>query len=148
MNSNIPLYLPGDPPIPPQPADEYPVNPDDSLSHFITRQLTPEAITNTLPMVVTITAHGLSNGQAIRCTKFITIPLALATGMQQLNNRQFYVQQATTNTFQLYDANAQPIDGRNFTPYISGGQMTVVGEALFTQNPPFHPPPGVPDPFT
>lgn len=138
------IYLPGDPPIPPQPADEYPVNPDSSLSHFITRQFVPEAITNTLPMVVTITDHGFSNGQCLRSTKFISMPYANATGMQQLNNRLFYVQQATINTFQLYDVNQQPIDGRTYTPFIAGGEFTLVGQDLFTQNPSFRPPLGIP----
>src|SRR5258708_5079931 len=110
-----------------QPASPYPNNPDSSLSHFTTRQFTPESITNSLPILVTKTAHGLLNGEAIRCTQFITIPFSLATGMAQLNNKQFYIQQATADTFILCDNNAVPIDGRNFTPYISGGQMTLVG---------------------
>src|SRR3990167_9014531 len=103
-----------------QPESEPPATPDSSLSHFTTRQFVPEAITATLPMVVTITAHGFSNGQALRTTKFIRSPAANATGMEQLNNRIFYVQQATANTFQLYDANGVPIDGRNYTPFVSG----------------------------
>ncbi len=125
-----------------QPASAYPNNPDSSLSHFTVRQFTPENITNTLPMIVTKTEHGLQNGQAIRATKFITIPFALATGMEQLNNRLFYIRQATFNTFQLCDANTNAIDGRNFTPYVQGGEFTLVGQDLPIVNPSHFPPPG------
>lgn len=131
-----------------QPADEHPDSPDSSLSHFTNRQFTPEAITNTLPIVVTITAHGFQNGQTLRATKFITMPFALATGMEQLNNRLFYVQQATTNTFQLYGVNGLPIDGRGYTPFIVGGEFTLSGPTLPVVNPSHFPPPGVPDPFS
>src|SRR6187549_2777986 len=100
-----------------QPESEYPNSPDSSLSHFTVRQYTPEAITAAWPMVVTITDHGLSNGQALRATKFITMPFANATGMQQLNSRLFFVEQATSSTFQLYQ-NGVPVDGTNYTPWI------------------------------
>jgi hypothetical protein len=127
-----------------QPPSAYPNNPDSSLSHFTTRQFTPEDITNTFPVVVTITNHGFQNGQAIRATKFVSMPFAVATGMEQLNNRLFYVRQATADTFQLCDANTLPIDGRSFTPYIQGGQFTLTGQDLPIVNPSHFPPPGVP----
>jgi len=124
-----------------QPPSPYPNNPDSSLSHFTTRQFTPEGITAAFPVVVTKTAHGLQNNQAIRATKFISIPFASATGMEQLNNQLFYVQGVTNNTFYLADRNTNPIDGRNFTPYIQGGQFTVAGTYLVV-NPSEFPPPG------
>lgn len=127
-----------------QPASPYPNNPDSSLSHFTDRQFTPEAITNAYPIVVTKTAHGLQNGQAIRASKFITIPFALATGMEQLNNTLFYIRQVTVDTFQLCDANTNAIDGRNFTPYIQGGQFTINGPEILCVNPSHFPPPGIP----
>lgn len=127
-----------------QPASPFPATPDSSLSHFTVRQFTPENITNTLPMVVTKTAHGLHNGQAIRATQFISVPFALATGMEQLNQRLFYVQQSTANSFLLYDANGLPIDGRGFTTYISGGQFTINGPEILCVNPSHFPPPGIP----
>lgn len=126
-----------------QPLDQYPDQLDSSPSNFTTRQFTPIAITNALPIVVTIPNHGFLNGEAVRATKFITIPFSLATGMEQLNNLIFYVQQATTNTFQLYIANSQPVDGRNFTPYITGGQFTLTGPLLPIVNPSHFPPPGI-----
>jgi hypothetical protein len=138
QNPNDPMYQF----IDTQPLDQHPDSPDSSPSHFTTRQFTPENITATLPMVVTLTAHGFQNGQALRATKFISIPFALATGMEQLNNRNFFVQQATPNTFQLYNANLLPIDGSSFTPYISGGQFTLTGPTLPIVNPSHFPPPG------
>jgi hypothetical protein len=126
-----------------QPASPYPNNPDSSLSHFTDRQFTPEGITATLPIVVTKTAHGLLNGMSIRSSQFVTMPSANATGMVQLNNRQFYVQQCTANTFQLYDSSGYPVDGRGFTAYISGGQFTVNGPEILCVNPSHFPPPGI-----
>lgn len=153
MSELIPAPNPSDPNdalyqfIDTQPASAYPNNPDSTLSHFTVRQFTPEAITATLPIVVTKTAHGFRNGQALRATKFITIPFALATGMEQLNNKLFYIRQVTTDTFQLCDANTNPIDGRNFTPYVQGGQFTLVGQDLPIVNPSeFPPPPSPPTP--
>ncbi len=130
-----------------QPEDVYPVEPaagDSSLSHFTNRQYVPEAITAALPMVVTITNHGLQNGQSLRATKFISVPLALATGMEQLNNGSFVVQQCTTNTFQLYTNRGLPVDGRSFTPYVQGGLFTLTGQDLPIVNPSHFPPPPTP----
>lgn len=144
-NPNDPMYQF----INAQPPDVYPVNPpsgDSSLSHFTNRQYVPEAITATLPMVVTLTNHGLQNGQSLRATKFITVPIAVATGMEQLNNRIFVVQQSTNDTFQLYDNRGLPVDGRLFTPYIQGGLFTLTGQDLPIVNPSHFPPPGIPVP--
>lgn len=127
-----------------QPLSPYPNTPDTSPSHFTVRQKTPQAITAALPIVVTLTSHGFENGQAIRATKFIYMPIANATGMQQLNNRQFYVQHATANTFELYDANGVPIDGRGYNAYVSGGQFTLAGNTPLIVNPSHFPPPGLP----
>lgn len=127
-----------------QPTSAFPNNPDSSLSHFTIRQFMPEGITASLPMIVTKTAHGLINGQAIRATQFITLPLANATGMQQLNNKLYFVQGVTDNTFYLTDRNAVPIDGRSFTTYVQGGQFTLTGQDLPIVNPSHFPPPGIP----
>ncbi len=127
-----------------QPPSTFPNNPDTSPSHFTIRQRTPESITASLPIVVTITGHGFLNGNAIRATKFIYNPIALSTGMQQLNNRLFYVQNATLNTFELYDVYGFPIDGRGYNIYISGGQFTLAGNNPLIVNPSHFPPPGIP----
>lgn len=119
---------------------------DSSPSHFQNEHYTPEAITATLPMVVTITAHPLQKGQALRATNFVRMPFAVATGMEQLNNNLFYVQEVTTNTFQLYNASGFPIDGRTFTPFVANGlaQFTLTGPTLPVVNPAPEPPPGNP----
>lgn len=153
MSELVPAPNPADPAdamyqfIDTQPASPYPNNPDSSLSHFTTRQFTPEAITAALPVVVTKTAHGLQNNQALRATQFIRMPFASATGMEQLNNKLFYIQGVTADTFYLADRNTIPIDGRAFTPYIQGGQFTLVGQDLPIVNPSeFPPPPNPPTP--
>ena len=127
-----------------QPLSTYPNNPDNTPSHFTVRQKTPEAITATLPVVVTLTSHGFLNGQGIRATKFIYQPASLATGMQQLNNKLFYVQNATDDTFELYDASGYPIDGRGFDAYVQGGEFTLAGNTPLIVNPSHFPPPGLP----
>lgn len=150
MSLNNPMPNPQDPNdamyqfIDTQPLDAYPDAPDSSPSHFTVRQFVPEAITAALPVVVTKTNHGFQNGQAIRATKFITTPFASATGMEQLNNRLFYIRQVTVDDFQLCDRNTNPIDGRNFTPYVQGGEFTLTGPTLPVVNPSQFPPPGVP----
>jgi hypothetical protein len=123
-----------------QPESEYPNNPDSSLSHFTVRQFTPDAISATLPVVVTKTAHGLQNGQGLRATQFISMPYSRASGMEQLNNKLYYVQHATTDTFELANVDTLGVDGRNYTPYISGGQFTVSGPLVV--NPSAFPPAG------
>lgn len=141
-NPNDPMYQF----IDQQPEDVYPIEPasgDSSLSHFTTRQFTPQSITAAFPIVVTKTQHGFENGQALRATKFISVPVNLATGMEQLNNLLFYIRQVTTDTFQLCDSNTNPIDGSNYTPYIQGGQFTLVGPDVLIVNPSHFPPPGI-----
>ena len=126
-----------------QPLDAYPASRDASPSHFTVRQFTPEAITASFPIIVTKTNHGLQNGQALRATKFVSIPFAVATGMEQINNKLFYVQRSTTNTFVLSDRNTLPIDGRSFTPYVQGGQFTLTGPDIQVVNPSHFPPAGI-----
>lgn len=129
-----------------QPPDFFPVDPpagDSSLSHFTTRQMTPTAITAAWPPVVTLNGHGLQNGQSVRATKFYLYPMAVATGMYQLNNNIYNVQNVTTNTFELWNyPNNTPVDGRNFTSYVAGGQLTLVGQDVLIVNPSPFPPPG------
>ena len=126
-----------------QPESVYPTNPDSSLSHFTVRQKIPSAITAAWPPVVTLASHGFLNGQAVRATKFISMPIANSTGMQQLNNRLFYVQHATTDTFALFDASGLAIDGRNYNAYIQGGEFTLAGNTPLIVNPSHFPPPGI-----
>jgi hypothetical protein len=103
---------------------------------FATTQLTPTAITKTVPVNVTVDNHGLSAGQYVRATRFYALPLIDATGMEQLNNQLFVVQNITTNTFDLFDQYGEPIDGRNYTTFINNslGQFNLTGPSLDTQN--------------
>ena len=103
---------------------------------FTDRQLIPTAITPTKPVVVTSVGHGLSDDQRVRATRFVVNPTSVATGMEQLNNRDFVVQHLTTDTFELFDIEAQPIDGTGYTTFISNGlaQFTVTGPDLDYEN--------------
>lgn len=108
-----------------------------SSTNFTDEHYIPTAITAAWPPVVTVAAHGLSNGQRVRATRFYGIPFATATGMEQLNNNLYTIQQVTAETFQLWDQNGQAIDGRNFTAFVSNGlaQFTLTGPNLSIQNP-------------
>lgn len=114
-----------------------------SPSHFTDEHFTPEDITASLPIVVTITDHEFQQGYAFRCTQFVTWPPSMATGMEQLNNNLYYAANITPNTFTLVDKNGNYIDGRTYTPFTGDGtpQMTLVGPDLFIQNPAPAPPP-------
>lgn len=116
---------------------------DSSPSHFTPEQYTPENITNTLPIVVTLTDHEFLIGYAFRFTQMVTWPPASATGMEQLNNNLYYVAFPTDNTFILVDKNNEYIDGRDYTPFTGDGnpQMTLTGPNLYIQNPAPPPPP-------
>lgn len=136
QDPNSPLYQF----ISTQPLSAYPNNPDSSPSHFTNRQIIPEDITNTMPPTVTSTNHGLLPNQTVRATKFYRIPYATATGMEQLNNNLYYIQNITTDTFQLYDRNSLPIDATSYTPYVQGGLFTQTGQDLPIVNPSNFPP--------
>jgi hypothetical protein len=106
------------------------------LGFAITQLASPSDITQTVPVVVTIDDHGLQPGQVLRATRFYALPLADATGMEQLNNRAFVVENTTENTFELFDQYGAPIDGTNYTAYVANGlgQFNLTGPDLFTQN--------------
>lgn len=103
---------------------------------FTNQHYTPTAITSAHPPVVTILGHGLSNGQRIRATNFVVYPIAVATGMEQLNDQDFVIQQVTTDTLELWDEFNQPIDASGFTSFVSNGlaQFTRTGPLLGYEN--------------
>lgn len=70
--------------------------------------ITVSGATAANPVVVTATAHGLSDGDVVRIRD--------VAGMTELNHRSFTVANKTTNTFELSGA-----DGSGYTAYISGG---------------------------
>lgn len=103
---------------------------------FATTQLTPTGIDTSFPVRVTLEDHGLSSGQFVRATRFYPLPIADATGMEQLNNRLFQVGNISADTFDLFDQYGNPIDGRGYTTFIDNGlgQFNLTGPSLDTQN--------------
>lgn len=110
--------------------------PNTELGFAVTQLASPSAISQTIPVRVTIDNHGLQNGQIVRATRFYALPPTDATGMEQLNNQAFVVQNTTQNTFELFDQYGEPIDGTNYTTYVPNGlgQFNLTGPDLFTQN--------------
>ena len=68
------------------------------------------------PVVITSTAHGLSNGDEVYITG--------VAGMTELNGRNFKLTAVAANTFALTDLNGIAIDGTGYTAYTSGGTAT------------------------
>ncbi len=103
---------------------------------FAVTQLLPTAIDKTNPVRVTVESNGLSNDQVVRATRFYPLPISLATGMYELNNKAFVVRNVTTDTFDLFDQYGEPIDGTSFTTFVNNGlgQFNLTGPDLFTQN--------------
>lgn len=77
-------------------------------------------VTQANPGVVTASAHGYSDGEEIFIDNI--------GGMTELNNRNFIVANATTNTFTLKDAFGNNIDTTSFTAYTSGGAVDKIYE--------------------
>lgn len=76
--------------------------------------LTISGATQSNPVVLTITGHGLSNGDIIAISD--------VAGMTDINGNQYKVAGVTTNTVQLTDAvDGSNIDGTEFDAYVSGG---------------------------
>jgi hypothetical protein len=77
------------------------------------------AITKANPAVVTSNSHGMSNGDRVFITGVV--------GMTEVNNREFTVAGATTNTFQLSGVNSSA-----FTTYGSAGTTGKIIEVTTT----------------
>jgi hypothetical protein len=71
------------------------------------------AVTKANPGVITSNSHGFSNGEEIYITG--------VGGMTQLNDRNYIVANATTNTFTLIDLFGAAINTTAFTTFTSGG---------------------------
>lgn len=90
------------------------------VSTATTTAKTITAATVANPVVITSSAHALTNGTIVVITGVV--------GMTQLNGRAFVVANTATNTFEL-----KGVDGTSYTAYASGGSatpqtMTAVGE--------------------
>lgn len=90
---------------------------DGALVTETTKSIT--AVTQANPAVVTSASHGYSNGDRVLVTGVV--------GMTQLNNREFTVAGATTNTFEL-----SGIDSSAYTAYTSGGSVGKIVEITTT----------------
>lgn len=98
----------------------------------------PTAISQTSPIIVALSAHGLSNGQRVRFTNMVAMPSTVATGMEQLNNGIYQVQGAEADSFLLYDLAGRPVDGTSYTAFVNNGlaSFTLVGPELYYENEP------------
>jgi hypothetical protein len=80
----------------------------DGLS--LDNPITITGATSADPVVITATAHGLSDGD--------NVDISDVVGMTELNNGRYTVANKTDNTFEL-----DGIDGTEFASYISGGYV-------------------------
>lgn len=78
------------------------------------------AITKANPGVMTIAAHGFSNGDWLW--------LESIGGMTQLNSRFVKVANKTTDTFELQDVDGNNINTTSYTTYTSGGSASRIFE--------------------
>lgn len=76
--------------------------------------LTISGATKADPCVLTVTGHGLSDGDKVL--------ISGVQGMTELNTNSYLVSNATTNTFEITDLLGNDIDSSAFTTYVSGGQ--------------------------
>lgn len=76
--------------------------------------MTVTAITKASPAVVTIAAHGRSNGDKVRFDEI--------AGMTELNGNVYKIKNVAANTFELTTYDDVNIDSTAFTTYISGGE--------------------------
>ena len=86
---------------------------DSGLSLDVPIAITGATTAN--PVVITATAHGLSNGD--------TVDISDVVGMTDINANGWKVANKTTNTFELQDSNSTNVNGTAFTAYTSGGKV-------------------------
>jgi hypothetical protein len=83
------------------------------------------------PVVITMTGHGYSNGQVVQAVTGVV-------GMTQLNGNDYYANNVTANTVELYsDAGlTTSVDGTGYSAYSSGGtaERVLTGTALTGAN--------------
>jgi len=93
---------------------------DSGLSYNDPKTITGATQAN--PVVVTSASHGFSNGDVIRITDVSGI--GIDTGMTELNGNRYTVASATTNTFELQNTAATPVNvnGSSYGAYVTGGK--------------------------
>jgi len=95
---------------------------DSGLS--LNSPVTITAATTANPVVVTAASHGFSDEDIVQITDIDGIGVD-DTGMIELNNNRYTVNNKTTNTFEIQSVAVTPtnIDGSAFTAYVSGGKV-------------------------
>ncbi len=78
------------------------------------------ASTNANPCVITVNAHGYSDGDEVSITS--------VGGMTELNGRNFKVANATANTFSIQTTDGVDVDSSAYGVYTSGGDAAKVYE--------------------
>jgi hypothetical protein len=76
----------------------------------------------TNPVQVGATTHGYSDGQDVFITGVV--------GMTQVNGRWFKVANASTNAFDLHTIHGEPVDGTEYSTYLSGGDIAAPYEIV------------------
>lgn len=71
--------------------------------------------TNARPVVITSSNHGFNDNDVVW--------ISGATGMTQLNNKAYRVENKTTNTFELYTLNGWRVDGRWWGSYSGNAKV-------------------------
>jgi hypothetical protein len=84
-------------------------------------------ITNALPCEVTTeVAHGFPNKSFVRLTDLNGV-MPVPRGEDPLNNYKFRIIVTGESSFTLqYPITFDPVDSRNFTPYVEGGSCNLV----------------------
>lgn len=97
----------------------------------IARRATISNITNANPCVITTTeAHGFLTSEFVRLTSLNgakQTPPAAPHGSDPLNNYRFRIVKIDDLNFKIqYPVTQVYVDSTNFTPYITGGDATIV----------------------
>lgn len=97
------------------------------MANYTDRVFSPTAITATNPVRITIEDNGFTGGERIRVTNTMQFnsPGGNATGMYQLEGRDFVVRFPTTDEFEIYDIYGNPIDGTSYTAFVDNGRVKV-----------------------
>lgn len=91
-----------------------------------TAPITISGATVANPVVVTATAHGLTDGDWIKIIGVV--------GMTELNDIFYIIANKTTNTFELTDTDGADVDGSAFTAYTHGGVVFEAPEMQTTDD--------------
>jgi len=90
--------------------------------------------TQTNPVVLTVTAHGYSNGARVDITDVEGMELLIDDELvSQLNGKRFKIANVATNTFELQTDEDVPVnvDGTTFTAYVTAGKSREAVDTVF-----------------